>query len=339
VAGVDARRATIVEVAQLAGVSHQTVSRYLRFQGAGMKPPTQERVRAAIEELDYRPNLAARAMRTRHTGRLAVLLPEGSAHTSVDLLEGVRGVAHDSGYDIDVVTVGGALHARGQRVLELVESGLFEGLLSLTPLEPGIAETPAGPPVEVFGIYDSAFRSMGKLAGGEPIIELIERLAAEGHRTFLHVAGDYAYESARQRRDVYVATIERLGLESYGVVDCEWLPERSMQAILDLPATSGVTAVIAANDLLAAGVVRGATMRGWRIPEDLSVTGFDVNELGAWLSPSLTSVRIDHVRMGRDAMAQLIAVLRDEPAPVDEIPYMSVVWHNSVGPAPTTTDN
>jgi len=331
----DTGRVTIKEVARRAGVSHQTVSRFLRFQGAGMKGPTQERIRAAIDELDYRPNLAARAMRTRRTGRLAVLLPEGSAHSSVEVLEGVRKVAHENGYDIDVVTVGGTLRTRGQRMLELVESGLFEGVLSLTPLDPGVGRGSSGPPLRVFGIYEDEMRSIGELAAGAPIGEIIEKLAANGHRCFMHVAGDFTYESARRRRDAYLAAIERLGLESYGVVECEWRPERAMQAVLDLPTDSRVTAIIGANDLLAAGVVRGASLRGWRIPDDLSVAGFDINELGEWLNPSLTSVQIHHARIGRAAMSQMIAELRGEPEPADDGPYMSVIWHDSVGAAPS----
>lgn len=332
----DTGRVTIREVARRASVSHQTVSRFLRFQGAGMKGPTQERIRAAIDELDYRPNLAARAMRTRRTGRLAVLLPEGSAHSSVEVLEGVRKVAHESGYDIDVVTVGGTVRTRAQRVLELVESGLFEGVLSLTPLEPGVDRGSSRPPLHVFGIYEDDMRSIGELADGAPIGEIVEKLAADGHRRFMHVAGDFAYESARRRRDAYLAAIDRLGLESYGVVECDWRPERSMQAILDLPADSGVTAVIGANDLLAAGVVRGASMRGWRIPEDLSVAGFDMNELGEWLNPSLTSVQIHCARIGCAAMSQMIAKLRAEPAPAEDGPHMSVIWHDSVGAVTST---
>ncbi len=334
----DTGRVTIMEVARLAGVSHQTVSRYLRFQGAGMKAPTQERIRRAIDELDYRPNLAARAMRTRRTGRLAVLLPEGSAHSSVEVLEGVRKVAHDAGYDIDVVTVGGTIATRGQRVLELVESGLFEGVLSLTPLGARIGRSSSGPPLHVYGIYEDDMRSIGELAGGAPIGQIVERLAADGHRRFLHVAGDFLYESARRRRDAYLEAIERLGLESYGVAECDWRPERSMQAILDLPEDSGVTAVVAANDMLAAGVVRGARLRGWRVPEDLSVAGFDLNELGEWLNPSLTSVQIHHARIGSAAMAEMLAELRGEPAPTGQGPYMSVIWHASVGAAPHRAD-
>ncbi|MDR1806515.1 MAG: LacI family transcriptional regulator [Propionibacteriaceae bacterium] len=328
------RRTTIIEVARLAGVSHQTVSRFVRFAGEGVTPPVQERIQAAIDELDYRPNLAARAMRTSRTGRLAVLLPEGSAHSSVEVLEGVTTTAREGGYDVDVVRVGGEREARDRRVVELVESSLFEGLLSLTPLEATVLARQSHTHLTVFGIYDHAMRGIGPVADATPIQTIIEQLAADGHRRFLHIAGSYTHESACRRRDMYLATIENLGLESHGVVESDWRPEDAMQAILDLPAGSGVTAVIAANDRLAAAAIRGALTRGWQVPGDLSVTGFDCNPIGPWMVPSLTSVRINHRELGRRAMAQHIAELTGAEAAVDDTPIMTVEWHESAGPAP-----
>jgi DNA-binding LacI/PurR family transcriptional regulator len=110
-------------------------------------------------------------------------------------------------------------------------------------------------------------RHIGELADASRVGEIIQRLAEHGHRRFLHLAGDYAYTSARHRREVYLATIERLGLKSHGVVDCDWQADRARRAILDLPVQAGVTAVIAANDVLAAGAISGVTLRGWQVPE------------------------------------------------------------------------
>ncbi|MCV2394442.1 substrate-binding domain-containing protein [Actinotalea sp. M2MS4P-6] len=234
--------------------------------------------------------------------------------------------------------MGGSLTTRDERVLELVGSGLFEGLLSLTPLTLDDTVLAAPLPVEVFGIYDEHLRGIGPLADGSPVGELVRGLAAQGHRTFLHVAGDLGHESARLRRDAYLDAVRDLGLRSYGVVESEWRPESAVQAILELPADSGVTAVVAANDLLAAGVVHGATARGWQIPRDLSVTGYDSNVLGAWLSPALTTVQVDHAGLGRSAMRRLVARLRDEPLREDPTPRTTVVWRDSVGPAPAAHD-
>lgn len=331
--GSTGSRPTIVEVAKLAGVSHQTVSRYLRFDGQGVREPIQQRIRAAIDELDYRPNLAARAMRTRRTGRLAVLLPDGSAHSSIEVLEGVNATAHEHGYDVDVVRIGGLGAAQNRRVFELAESGLFEGLLSLTRLEqiPDAGQTPVT--LSVFGIYDHEMRGVGPLVEASSIAILISQLAELGHRRFLHLAGDYRHESARRRRDAYLETVQQLGLESQGVLETHWQPETAVDAILTLPDDAGVTAIVAANDLLAAAAIRGAHLRGWAVPDQLSVTGFGNNPLGEWTTPSLTSVRIDHQELGRIAMNQLIADLRGTPRPESEGSVMEVVTRESTGSA------
>src|SRR5687768_6621291 len=97
------RRPTIMEVARLAGVSHQAVSRYFRFNG-GLKPETRERIDRAVSELNYRPNLIARSMRTRRTGRLAVLLPT-VAFSPARMLAGASAAAHESGYVLEILSI------------------------------------------------------------------------------------------------------------------------------------------------------------------------------------------------------------------------------------------
>ncbi|WP_454857561.1 substrate-binding domain-containing protein [Promicromonospora soli] len=108
------------------------------------------------------------------------------------------------------------------------------------------------------------------------------RLAELGHRRFLHVTGALDYSSARGHRDVFVATVERLGLGPALVVESDGSAE-GRAAVLALPGEDHPTAVIAASDAGAAGVVLGARERGWTIPGDLSVTGWDNNQPGAYL--------------------------------------------------------
>ncbi|MFJ8955145.1 LacI family DNA-binding transcriptional regulator [Streptomyces sp. NPDC102381] len=326
------RRPTIREVARLAGVSHQTVSRYLRADTT-VNEALQERIRLAITQLDYRPNLAARAMRNRKTGRLAVLMPSGTAVSSLGMLAGATTAAREAGYDVEVVILGDPMESRARRVLELADYGVFEGILALTPL-PSLPEraTRGSTPIVVSADYDDQMRSIGELADATTSAEIIESLAAQGHRRFLHLAGAYTHTSAQARRQVYLDTIHRLGLESYGVVDCDWLAERARRSVLDLPDDCGVTAVIGANDLLAAAAIRGALERGWTVPGDLSVTGWDNNPLGAAMMPSLTTVAVDHERLGRRALGRLLAVVRGEPEPEDDGLITQVVWRESTAP-------
>lgn len=330
------RKATMMDVASVAGVSHQTVSRYLRFNG-GLKEATRERIDAAIRELNYRPNLVARSMRTRRTGRLAVLVPSQSSFSPARMLAGAGAAAHEAGYAMEVLSLDGGAEARTERMLELADSGQVEGILSLAPVIPAsIRSLTDAAAIVISADYDDEMRGIGELADGSPVAEMMEHLAARGHRKFLHVAGALQFASARGRKQVYLETIERLGLESFGVHDGDWSAESGIKAVADLPADSGVTAVIAANDVVAAGVIRGALDRGWRVPEDLSVTGWDNNPLGALLSPTLSTVDVDHEKLGRDAMLRLIAALRGDTVQSPSTgPINRVLWRDSVADAPS----
>ncbi|WP_433697666.1 LacI family DNA-binding transcriptional regulator [Nocardiopsis sp. CA-288880] len=328
------RRPTIMEVARLAGVSHQTVSRYLRSEG-GLKESTRERVGAAVRELGYRPNLIARSMRTRRTGRLAVLLPGLGSFSPDRMLLGAIAAARAAGFAVEVQSVDGGSGARAERVLELADSGQVEGVLSLAPVVREGERMPAGGvPVVVCAGYDDQMRGIGELADGSVVADLVAGLAAAGHRRFLHVSGSLLFASARGRKETFLRTVERLGLESHGVVDGDWSAESGRDAVRSLAEGSGVTAVIAANDVVAAGVVRGALERGWGVPDDLSVTGWDNNPVGAYLSPALTTVDVDRERLGRDAMERLVASVRGTEPELSDGPLNRIVWRESTGPAP-----
>jgi DNA-binding LacI/PurR family transcriptional regulator len=330
------RRPTIREVARLAGVSHQTVSRYLQLDPT-VNDVMQRRIEQAIIQLDYRPNLVARAMRNHKTGRLALVLPAGTAISSLEILTGATAAAHDAGYVVEVVTIGGTTETRTARALELADSGLFEGLVALTPLQLSPQRlTTHTTPILVAPEYDDQMRGIGELSDASRLSEMIEHLAEQGHRQFLHLAGDYAHPVAWQRKEVYIATIERLGLKSHGVAECDWQADRARSAVLALPAETGVTAVIAANDVLAAGAISGATLRGWQIPRDLSVTGWDDNPVAAAMTPAITTVSVDHERLGRRTVLRLLAVLQGQREPQDYEPITRIIWRQSTGPVSVT---
>jgi DNA-binding LacI/PurR family transcriptional regulator len=325
------RRPTMKEVARLADVSHSTVSRYLHADPR-INEAARERIAAAIAELNYRPNLVARAMRDRKTGRLALLLP-GAPNGNYAMITGAAAAAHGAGYVVEVITVGGPSHSTPARALELADSNLFEGIVSLTPLD-GSPSHSDGTPIVSLPSYDDRTHTIGALADAGPVAEFITRLAEDGHRRFLHLAGDHTYTSARRREQVYLETIDALGLESHGVVDCDWSAQAARRAVHELPADCGVTAIIGASDVIAAGAVRGALERGWRVPQDVSVTGWDDLAISGVMVPSLTSVKIDFERLGRTAVLQLLAVLEGRPQPADPDPMTEVIWRESTGPAP-----
>lgn len=328
---VHTRRPRITDVARHAGVSHQTVSRYLRFNG-GLKPGTVKRIEAAIQELNYRPNLIARSMRTRRTGRLAVLMPT-MAFNPARMLAGAAAAAHQAGYTLDVLSLEGGPAARTERMLELADSGQVEGILSLAPVLPsGEGRLPEGAAVVVSADFDEGMRGIGELADASPVAELIDHLARLGHRHFYHVAGSLQFASARGRKQIFLDTVERLGLQSLGVYDGDWSGESGIAAVRSLPDDSPPFALIAANDVVAAGAIRGAIERGWSVPHDVSVTGWDNTPMSKFFSPPLSTVDLDLERVGYNAMARLTAVLREEEPELDDKPLHRIIWRDSVAP-------
>lgn len=319
------KRPTSHDVAHLAGVSQSTVS--FVFTGrAGISEATREKVLRAASELNYRPNLAARSMRTQRTGRLAVVVPIATMNP-LTLLSGAIAAARDDGYVVEVVSLPDEPGARDERLAEVVDSGQYEGVLSFTPL-PTI-DSAGGPVVLPVGEFDDAMHMTGAFTDSRPIAEMIEHLAAQGHRRFLHIAGPADFPSAQSRRRAYLDTVARLGLESIGVVDGDWSGDSGADAIDALPSDAPPLAVIAANDLVATGAIRAATRRGWLLPADVAVTGWDDRDQSAFLVPALTTVSQDRERLGAWSMQRLIAAVRGHEAPDRPDDLLTVVWRES----------
>jgi DNA-binding LacI/PurR family transcriptional regulator len=327
------RPSTIHEVARLAGVSHTTVSRYLQDKDS-LKPTTRVKVEYAVQALDYRPNLVARSMRTRKTNRLAIVLAAGETFPG-RLLTAASQTAHRAGYQVEVVSVEGGAQARAERIDDLERSGQVDGILAISSIAVKGKRRWRVPFVESV-TYDDELRGLGELADASEVREIIQYLSSLGHRTFLHVGGAMSFASARNRKSVYLETIERLGLRSVGAVDGDWRGQSGYDAITSLPDECGVTAVVAANDVIAMGVIRGARSRGWEVPRDLSVFGWDDEEMGRFSMPSISTVAVDRETQGRDGIRRLLAEINGAPPPEPTPGNINrLIFRESTGPAPT----
>lgn len=329
------RRVTIYDVAELAQLSHQTVSRYFRAP-EGLKPATREKVSAAVAELGYSPSPLARSLRTGRSKRLMVVVPELTS-SPARMLVGASEAAQSAGYSIDVVGLTGDAEERTRRVGVLARTSRPEAILSLVPLAGDAQETCAPVPLMVVGELDDAMRGIGELSDATPVFEFLRELSAQGHHRFMHVTGDLDFPSARARRDAYLSGIESFGLEDLGVVEGDWSSASGYRAITQVDAARIPTAIIAASDVVAGGVVQGARERQLRIPQDLSVTGWNNLPLSGLLSPTLTTVEVDHEGVGERAMQHLLIKLSDlaspspSPSPSPK-PVNTVIWRGSTGP-------
>lgn len=328
-------RVTSRDVARLAGVTQATVSYALSGKGS-ISAETRERVKAAAEVLGYQPNLAARAMRTRKTGRIAVVMGI-PIYNPVSMLAGAGAAAKAEGFAMEVHSVDGDVNERSARIVELAGSGQYEAVLSFVPTSPMVAgAVPGDVSFLTAASFDEQMHAAGELADAGPVEALIEELVALGHRRFLHVAGERGFASADGRVRVYTSTVARLGVESLGVVGHAWTGDAGADAMRALPDDAPPLAIIAANDLVAIGVMRGAAERGWAVPGDVSVTGWDNYDVSPFLWPSLTTVDNDRAGAGSRAMRRLIADMRGQDWPETEEPTPGrIIWRESTAPPRT----
>lgn len=338
--GESRRKPTMVDVAKLAGVSHMTVSRFLRSDSS-IKEENRSRIEAAIAELRYRPSLVARSMRERQTGLIAIIVPATvNAYSPARILSAATVYAHEQGFEVEVISVDGDATARTRRALELADSRLVEGVVSLAPLDDSQVSLsmPGDVPVIAFPDYDDELNGTGVLLDATPIGTIVERLAELGHRHFFHVGGPLAHPASRERRRAYLETTARLGLVDCGVWQQDWSGASGERAVASLDPECRVTAIVCTNDELAAGAIKGALARGWRTPDDVSVTGWDNSPVGEFMPPGLTTVHVDHILLGRRAMRHLVALIRAEPHTPDDLSALNtIIWRGSVGPAPASS--
>ncbi|WP_458780127.1 LacI family DNA-binding transcriptional regulator [Arthrobacter sp. D3-16] len=332
-----ARPATIYEVARLAGVSHQTVSRYMADRSK-LKAATSEKVERAMAELKYSPNLTARSLRTKAAYRLLALVPGASPYFPSRMLNGAADTAHAAGYQLDVVALEGTGPERTARLRGILDGSPFAGALSFVPIpSTDLLQAQERIPVVVAGDYDDKMRGQGRISDGSAAKAIVAHLAGLGHRRIAHIAGPQEWPAARNRLAVYRQAVNDAGLEDRGVAGADWSSASGYRAARTLMADSSITAIFAANDQLAIGALRALHDLGLIVPADVSVVGWDDHPESAFLVPSLTTVQMDLEALGSSTIHQLLAALTPgAPAPPEPGPTaMRLVLRESSGPAPS----
>ena len=331
-----ARTANIFDVARLAGVSHQTVSRVIN-DFPSVRPATRERVEQAITQLRYSPSPAARALVTKRT-RMIGLIAHGSADygpTSIALH--FSDAARDARYGVVSVT---AVNADAGSVRTFVESLLSQRVEAIVLIVDDVAVLSAirgldiGVPVVAVaagprrGPYATSIdQYRGARAAVRHLVEL-------GHRRIAHLAGPPnspdAIERLRGWRDELADA--RLVADEPGHGD--WTAQSGFRFGAELPGDSDVTAIFAGNDQMALGLISALNAAGRSVPDEMSVVGFDDIPEAAFYAPPLTTVHQDFAALGALTMQRVIIAL-EEPDDVSEptpIPTRLVVRRSTAAP-------
>lgn len=330
-----AKPATIYDVAQAAGVSHQTVSRFLKgFEG--IRPETRERVVRALDELGYRPNLTARSLKSGRSHRIGALTHEISRVGPSRVAEGASIAAREAGYVLDLVSLDVHDAREIEESLELLTQQDLAGVLALASTDEMVRAfetTQFRVPAYISAEADDAVTGQPTELTGVGLPALMGHLVELGHRNFVHIAGPSTWSAARNRTHSYEAAIERLGLRSLGILPGDWSARSGYQAIAGLAELPAATAYVAANDQTALGAMLALKERGLRIPDDVSVVGIDDIPEAEYLDPPLTTLRVHFESQGRASVHELLARIEGtEPRPVERPPSQLIVRRSS-GPA------
>ena len=328
------RPPTIYDVARAAGVSHQTVTRYLKgFEG--IRPDTKERVRKALKQLDYRPNLTARSLTTGQSRRIGMLTHEAGQYGPSKIMQGATDAARAAGYLLDIVALDLGSPESISEALDLLQQHDLAGILAMASTDEmarAFESTQFSVPVFMGNEPDDATRSKASELTAVGFPALVGHLYGLGHRRFMHVAGPATWSAARNRLRAVKAALAEHGLEPACVILGDWSARSGYEAVKALHTDIGATAIIAANDQMALGAMLALTETGLRVPDDVSVTGVDDIPDAAFFRPPLTTLHVDFAAQGRAAVAELLGQISGTPPEETIALRAELIVRQSTGP-------
>lgn len=323
-------RATIYDIAQLAGVNPSTVSRALAQPGR-VSAKTEARVRQAAEELHFRINPMARALPTGRTMTLAVVVADITNPVVFPTIRGAERAAAASNYTLVIAESQESGSAEASTIERLLPS--VDGIvLATTRLSPeAIADVASRVPLVAINSRPPGVAAVVTDAAGA-VAQLVGHLVELGHTSIGYVAGPKSSWSSAQRWEALLAEGERHGLAVVEIPADSPTIEGGNSALRRVTA-SRVTAVVGFNDLIAIGIMQEAARSGIRVPHDLSVAGFDDIFGSELIVPALTTVRADLDRAGERAVGALLAQIGDDGGErsIDPLPTELIV-RGSTGP-------
>lgn len=314
-----ARVANIFDVARLAGVSHQTVSRVLN-DIPSVRPATRLRVEQAITQLRYSPSPAARALVTKRTRMIGLIAPSSADFGPSSIALHFSDAARDARYGVVSVT---SVKADASSIRPFIESLLSQRVEAIVLIVADVAVLDAvrgidtGVPVVAVAagqrrghLVTSIDQYRGARAAVRHLVEL-------GHRNIAHLAGPPAAPDAIERLRGWRDELAAAQLVATEPGHGDWTAGSGHRFGMEL---TGATAVFAANDQMALGLVSALGERGLLVPSDVSVVGFDDVPEAAYYSPPLTTVSQDFAALGALTMQRVLIALEEPDAAAESTP-------------------
>ncbi len=316
------------DVASRAGVSPKTVSNVVNGT-VPVSPATRERVERAIAELDYVPNFSARGLRNGRSGMIALALPDLDTAYSSEIAHHVVQAAEARGLSVQIEETRGEAEGE-QRLLSRARAQLVDGLI-LNPIRletSAVQPDVALPPVVLIGEVDQPIADHVWVDNVAAVRDLTALLIGHGHRR-IAVLGGLPTESARLRLAGHAEALAAASLprDRELIITAEWHPRGGAEALSAwLVSHPAPDAVICLTDSMAIGALHALWSAGLRVPEDVSLVGYDDIAEAAYLVPPLTTIGFDRSEFAGTAMAMLVERIADPGRPIRSVtvPYRVV---------------
>ncbi|WP_066041462.1 LacI family DNA-binding transcriptional regulator [Herbiconiux solani] len=328
------RAPSIRDVARIAGVSHQTVSRVLNNHPS-IRVETKARVQRVMDDLQYRPNRAARVLVTSRSRTIGVVAYQAAHYGPASSILAIEQAARAEGYFVNTVNLEATdPESIGQALGHLLDQAV-EGLVILAPQ------------VRVFETFDELnlsvpFVTLQSAGASRNTLSVDQvtgaRLATRhlidlGHRHIHHLAGPQDWIEAEARMHGFLTEMSDRDLPATAPILGDWSADFGYHAGRELLRVRDFTAIFSANDQMALGFIHAVREAGLDVPRDVSIAGFDDIPEAAHFWPPLTTVRQDFPELGRRAVALLLGRLSDDDRPeVGLVP--DLVVRGSTAPPP-----
>jgi DNA-binding LacI/PurR family transcriptional regulator len=301
-------KATIYDVAKLAGVSHQTVSRVMNDHGS-IRPETRARVEAAAKELNYRPSMAARALVTNRNSILGFLVADSVLYGPAGMLNAMEKQARLANYYALTVAIDNNSPESWAEGIEHLRRIGIEGLVCIAIKKEALelaTKSYRNIPIVAIDTEEVEGATTIGIDNHFGAVEATKHLIELGHKSILHMSGPKDSIEAQARLAGYQETMLKNDLQPV-ILQGDWSSATGLRLGVDLNLTqSKITAVFSANDQMALGLFKAMRLKGVSIPEDLSVIGFDDVPEAPYFSPPITTMLQDFNRLGEAAMELLI---------------------------------
>lgn len=316
---------TIKDIARLSGVSTATVSKIINGKDSDIGKPTIERVKRIIDEQNYTPNIVARSMVTKKTKTIGLVIPDVRNPFFTDLVRGAEDVANERGYSLLFCNTDDDLRKEIKYINNLIEKQVDGIALAGAAVRDQSLEENIDIKVPIVSldrnVYFKGVEGKIEVDNFTGAYDAVTHLIKSGHKSIMFLSGQLNIKPSKDRLEGYKRALADNNIEYNEnlIVVGKYTSEFGYESMKNAAPDKAVTAIFCGNDLIAIGAMNALKEKNIRIPEDISIVGFDDIYISSLVTPALTTVRQPSYEIGYQAVEMLIDIMESKKEPSQKL--------------------